>query len=69
MMNHVISKRSELYKHTHCTYSKPNLFNGYSIIMSEDGTQQGDPESPPLSDEHKQSKVIRRSNLLNKLIK
>ena len=49
MLNHVYSNRPELYNYTHCAYSKPSyLFYGSSVIMSEDGTQQGDPEAPPL---------------------
>ena len=48
MLNHVYSNRSELYNYIHCAYSKPsNLFYVSSNIMSEDGTQQGDPEAPP----------------------
>ena len=46
MLNHVYSNRSELYNYTHCAYGKPSyLFYGSSVIMSEGGTQQGDPES------------------------
>ena len=49
MLNHVFSNRPELYNYTHCAYGKPSyLFYGSSVIMSEDGTQQGDPEAPPL---------------------
>ena len=49
MLNHVYSTRPELYNYTHCAYGKPSyLFNGSSVIISEDGTQQGDPEAPPL---------------------
>ena len=49
MLNHVYSNRPELYNYTHCAHSKPRyLFNGSSVIMSEDGTQQGDPEAPRL---------------------
>ena len=49
MLNHVFSNRPELYNYTHCAYSKTSyLFYGNSVIMSEDGTQQGDPEAPPL---------------------
>ena len=49
MLNHVYSNRPELYNYTHCAYGKPNyLFYGSSVIMSEDGTQQGGPEAPPL---------------------
>ena len=48
MLNHVFSKRPELYNYIHCEYGKPSyLFYGSSVIMSEDGTQQGDPEAPP----------------------
>ena len=49
MLNHVFSNRPELYNYTHCAYGKPSyLFYGSSVIMSEDGTQQDDPEAPPL---------------------
>ena len=49
MLNHVYSNRPELYNYTHCAYSKPSyLFYESSVIMSEDGTQQGDLEAPPL---------------------
>ena len=49
MLNHVFSNRPELYNYTHCAYAKPSyLFYGSSVIMSEDGTQQCDPEAPPL---------------------
>ena len=49
MLNHVYSNRPELYNYTHCAHSKPGyLFNGSSVIMSQDGTQQGDPEAPRL---------------------
>ena len=49
MLNHVYSNRPELYNNTHCAYGKPSyLFYGSSVIMSEDGTQQGDPEASPL---------------------
>ena len=48
MLNHVYSNRPELYNYTHCAYGKPSyLFYGSSVIRSEDGTQQGDPEAPP----------------------
>ena len=47
MLNHVYSNRPEPYNYTHCAYSKPScLFYGSSVIMSEDGAQQGDPEAP-----------------------
>ena len=49
MLNHVFSNRPELYNYTHCAFSKSSyLIYGSSVIMSEDGTQQGDPEAPPL---------------------
>ena len=49
MLNHVYSNRPELYNYIHCSYGKTSyLFYGSSVIMSEDGTQQGDPEAPPL---------------------
>ena len=49
MLNHIYLNRPELYNYTHCAYGKPSyLFYGNSVIMSEDGTQQGDPEAPPL---------------------
>ena len=49
MLNHVNSNRPELYNYTHCAYSKHNyLFYGSSVIRSEDGTQQGDPEASPI---------------------
>ena len=45
MLNHVYSNSPELYNYTHCAYGKPcYLFYGSSVITSEDGTQQGDPE-------------------------
>ena len=48
MLNQVYSNRPELYNYTHCAYSKPSyLFYGIPVIMSEVGTQQGDPEAPP----------------------
>ena len=49
MLNHVYSIRPELYNYTDCAYGKPSyLLYGSSVIMSEDGIQQGDPEDPPL---------------------
>ena len=49
MLNNVYSNRPELYNYTHCAYAKPSyLFYGSSVIMSQDGTQQGDLEAPPL---------------------
>ena len=48
MLNHVFSKRHDLFEYTRGVYSKHSyLFKGSSIIMSEEGTQQGDPEAPP----------------------
>ena len=48
MLNHVYSNRPELYNYTHCAYDKPSyLFYGSSVIMSEDGTQQGVLEATP----------------------
>ena len=47
MLNHVYSNCRESYNYIHCAYSKPSfLFYGSSVIMSEEGTQQGDPEAP-----------------------
>ena len=45
-----VSNRPKLYNYTtHCAYGKPSyLFYGSSVILSGDGTQQGDPEAPPL---------------------
>ena len=49
MLNHVYSNRPELYNYTHCAYGRPSyLFYASSVIMSEDATQQGDPEATPL---------------------
>ena len=49
MLNHVYSNRPKLYNYTHCAYGKPSyLFYESSNKMSEDGTQHGDPEAPPL---------------------
>ena len=49
MLNHVYSNCTDLYNYTHCAYSKISyLFYGSSVISSEDGTQQGDPEALPL---------------------
>ena len=49
MLNHVYSNRPELSNYTHCAYGKPsNFFYESSVIMSENGIQQGDPEAPPL---------------------
>ena len=49
MLMHVYSNRTELYNHTHCAYGEPSyLFYGSSVIMSEDGTKQGDPEASTL---------------------
>ena len=58
MLNQVYSNRPEVYNYTHCVYSKPSyLFYRSSVIMSEDGTQQGDPESPPFFAEITQTLV------------
>ena len=39
----------EVYKYSHSAYSQPSfLFYGDSVIKSYEGTQQEDPESPPL---------------------
>ena len=49
MLNHVYSNRPDFYNYTYCAYSKTSyLFYGSSVIMSENGTQQGDSETPPL---------------------
>ncbi len=49
MLNSVFEKRRELYRYTHAAYSKPTYLQyDNSIIFSEEGTQQGDPEAPPL---------------------
>ena len=49
LLNYIFKTRSRIYKYTHAAYAKPSyLFYGESIIMSEEGTQQGDPEAPPL---------------------
>ena len=58
MLNHVFSNRPRLYNYTHCTYGKPSyLFYGSSVIMSEEGTQQGYPEAPLLFAEKIQTLV------------
>ena len=50
MLNGVLfSNRPELYNYTHCAYSKSSyLYYGSSVIMSEEGAQQGDLEALPL---------------------
>ena len=49
MLNHIYSNRPELYNYTHCAYGETSyLFYGSPVIMSEDGTQQGYPDVPPL---------------------
>ena len=49
MLNPVYSNRLELYTYTHCAYRKPSyFFYGSIVIITEDGSQQGDPEAPPL---------------------
>ena len=45
MLNHVYSNSPELYNYTHCA---SYFFYGSSVIMSEDGTQQGNREAPLL---------------------
>ena len=66
MLNHVYSNRPELYNYTHCAYNEPcNLFYGSSVIMSEDGTQQGYPEAPPLFAEIIQTPVKQLESKVN----
>ena len=66
MTNHVYSNRPELYNYTHCAYSKPSyLFYGSSVIMSEDGTQPGDPEAQPLFAETIQTLVKQLESKIN----
>ena len=66
MVNHVYSNRPELYNYTHCVYSKPTyLFYGSSVIMSENGTQQGDPEAPTLFTETIQTLVKQLESEIN----
>ena len=66
MLNHVYSNRPALYNFTHCAYSKrSNLFYGSSVIMSEDGTQQGYPEAPPLFAETIQTPVKQLESKIN----
>ena len=48
MLNHVYSNRPELYNYTNRAYIEHSyFFYRSSVIMSEDGTQQGDPEAQP----------------------
>ena len=64
MLNQVNSNRSELYNYT--PYSKPNyLFYGSCVIKSEDGTQQGDPEAPPLFSQTIQTLVKQLESKIN----
>ena len=67
MLNHVFfSNRPELYKYTTCTCSKPSyLFYGSSIIMSEDGTHQGNSEAPPLFAETIHTLIIQMESKFN----
>ena len=66
MQKYVHSNRLELYNYTHCAYSKPSkLFYGCSNIMSEDGTQQGDPEALPLFAETIQTLVKQLESKIN----
>ena len=46
MLNHVYSNHPKLYNYTPCNLV--TFLYGSSVIMSEDETQQGDPEAPPL---------------------
>ena len=66
VLNHVYSNRPELYNYTHCAYSKPSyLFYGSSVKLSEDGTQQGDLEAPPLFAETIQTLVKHLESKIN----
>ena len=66
MLNYDDSNRPNLYNYTHFNYSKPSyLFYGNSFIMSEDGTQQGDPEAPPLFAETIQTLVKQLESKIN----
>ena len=48
-MIQVFSNRPELYNYTHCAYSKASyVFYENAVIMSEDGTRQGDPGAAPI---------------------
>ena len=66
MLSHVYSNRPELYNYTHCACSKSSyLFYGSSVIMSEDGIQQNDPETPPLFAETIQTLVKQLESKIN----
>ena len=66
MLNQVYSYRTELYNYTHCAYSKPSyFFHGSSVILSENRTQQGDPEAPPLFAETIQTLVKQLESKIN----
>ena len=55
-----------MYNYTHCAYSKSSyLFYGSSVIMSEDGIQQNDPETPPLFAETIQTLVKQLESKIN----
>ena len=66
MLNHVCSNRPEVYNYTHCAYSKPSYhFYGSSVRMSENGTQQGDPEAPTLFAETIQTLIKQLESEIN----
>ena len=47
MLEKIFEKHPEVHKYSHSAYSQPNfLFYGDSVIKSQGGTQQGDPETP-----------------------
>ena len=65
-VNHVLSDLPELHKYNQGAYRKPSyFFYGNSIIMSDDGTQQGDLEAPPLFAETIQTLVKRLESNIN----
>ena len=66
MLIHVFSNRPDLYNYTHCAYSNSSYrFYGSAVIMSEDGSQQGDPEAPPLFAETIQTLVKQLESKIN----
>ena len=66
LLNHFYSYSPELYNYTYCAYGKPSyLFYGSSVIISEDGTQLGDPEAPPLFAEKIQTLVKQLESKIN----
>ena len=66
MLNHVYSNRPELYNYAHCAYVKSSyIFYGSSVIMAEVGTQQGDPEVPPLFAETSHTLVKQLESKIN----